>query len=131
MGSEMYNEREFYAAYKSFRNDRSFEVRTGERKSIGNITKGIVDRQAYSNSKEYARNIADAYERTRKLTGELKKQSGLYTKIRYGAFDIKGSDSVLDAFWNEVSKIRKSYLDSGLSGSEAYNMLAVQVFGSN
>lgn len=125
MAEEMLNERDFYHRYTALRNDRNLEVKSGERKSIGNIVDGVIADQTFSNSSAYSKRIVDAYKRMSTLSNKINNpEKGLYTKLRYGKVE-------LGNLWEGIQDLRKSYKDAGLTPGEIGLYVSQQVFGSN
>ena len=111
MYDRMYTEREFDMVYKAIRNDRREMVANGELRSIGNITREVVTRQAYELSYKQGKSSAEYARRTgQKLTQQ---------QIRAGQVD-----------WSALREYQEELEEQGLSSYEISEEIATLLFGS-
>lgn len=103
---------EFYDMYYRLKSERQLEIKEGTRKSLSQITRDIVNQQAYHTSKKQAERIREAVS---KLGGKVSVQ-----KVMMG-------DPETTRLLREQYSLLK---ESGLSGSEAGLIMAQEYFGS-
>lgn len=103
---------EFYDMYYRMKMERQLEIKAGTRKSLSQITRDIVNQQAYTTSKKQAEKIKEAVS---KLGGKVSIQ-----KVMLG-------DPETTRLLREQYQILR---ESGLSGTEAGLIMAEEYFGS-
>lgn len=110
MDQRMLSEKEFKARYKAMMNDRKKEISDGTRKKLGNITRDLVEDQAYKYSKKQAATF-------RKTV----KQKGTIQEYRLG---------IISMDWDEIENRRDALEAQGLSFKEISHAISQEFFGS-
>lgn len=132
-GYSMYDQQiltktEYKEMYQATLNDRKKEVKSGERKSVGNINEAIVSMQAYELSEKSAYAIFDFLE-TKKdeldIEYDTKNINDLIMKIRQGEWlreDV--------GIWDLIRDYRSDLFDKGLTKEEVRHAVSQTFFGS-
>lgn len=115
MADTKLTESEFKFAYKLERQQMVKLVKEGKRKVVGNITQNLVSEQAYDKSLSQARSLKFAY-----------KEIGLDVSIQaIRENTVKAQEASMT-----LSDVYQGYIDSGMSSSEAANLISQVYFGS-
>ena len=110
--------REYKEIYMEEYNDRSKEVKKGERKSLGNINSKIISDQVYELSEKQAYSIFD-YMRT--LSDEERAQIGFnYKNINTAIMRIREGSFVRQnlSLWDKIKARRKELFEQGFTKEE-------------
>lgn len=126
---EMLTKTEYREMYQATLNDRKKEVKSGERKSVGNINEAIVSMQAYELSEKSAYAIFDFLEQNKEKYGleyDTKNINDLIMKIRQGEWlreDVQ--------IWDLITDYRSDLFDKGYSKAKVRAEIAITMFGSD
>lgn len=116
MDRSLLNRDEFYSRYRGIVLEQIDEMMIGERTSISNVTRQIVNEGAYGRkTHKYARNIQKFLQRT----GENEKYKYSYYQIRKGEID-----------WGLVKEYRKELEKQGKTPKEIAKEIAQTFFES-
>lgn len=132
-GYSMYDQQiltktEYREMYQATLNDRKKEVKSGERKSVGDINKAIVSMQAYELSEKSAYAIFDLLEQKKEELGidyDTSNINDLIMKIRQGEWL---SEEV--GIWDIISEERARLFKLGLTKKQVAKQISQTFFGS-
>ena len=120
--------REYKEIYTEEFNDRTKEVKKGERKSLGNINAKIISDQVYELSEKQAYSI---FEYMKTLSAEEKAEIGFnYKNINTAIMRIREGRFVREdlSLWDKIKLRRKELLAEGNSKSEVAGMISNEFF---
>lgn len=120
---------EYKEMYQAILNDRKKEVKSGVRKSVGNINSAIVSMQAYELSEKSAYAIFDFLEQNKEKYGleyDTSNINDMIMKIRQGEWlrqDVQ--------IWDLITDYRSDLFDKGYSKARVRAEIAITMFGSD
>ena len=115
MRDSMFTKSEFEFAYKLERQQMIKLVKQGKRKVIGNVTQNLVSEQTYEKSLSQARGLREAY-----------KEAGFNISIQA----IRENTAKAQEASLVLGDIYQSYIESGMTSSEASVLISQLYFGS-
>ena len=126
---QMLSKTEYKEMYQATLNDRKKEVKSGERRSVGNINEAIVSMQAYELSEKSAYAIFDFLEQNKEKYGleyDTTNINDMIMKIRQGEWlreDVQ--------IWDLITNYRSYLFDKGYSKAQVRAQIAITMFGSD
>lgn len=126
---QMLSKTEYKEMYQATLNDRKKEVKSGERRSVGNINEAIVSMQAYELSEKSAYAIFDFLEQNKEKYGleyDTSNINDMIMKIRQGEWlreDVQ--------IWDLITDYRSDLFDKGYSKAQVRAQIAITMFGSD
>ena len=113
MHEQMYTERQFNAQYERLLNQRKEDIKAGKRKTTGNITRTLIDKQAFAFSVKQSEAISE------KKKDEFKN----YYQRRSG-------DVIAEAYYRYKSEYQKKHPEATDAGLHASKEIGAEFFGS-
>lgn len=120
MADTMLSKAEFDDRYTRYLNTAQDEISSGKRKVVGNITRDIIDDQAY----QYSRKQAQVFKTAWKETHQGSKAPTLQ-KLRAGA-EFGGADPD----WEVIKTRQQELLNSGMDWNDVQTLIGQEFFGS-
>lgn len=134
MNDKMYSKQEFEAMHKALSNDRRKEIKEGKRKTQGDVTRDLINRQAYAitlkQAKVRKKALQNMYEN--RLQTATKAEISSLKKIlkNLNLFEIRANLKAYETDWAVVSNRRQQLLDSGMNSTDASVIISQEFFGS-